>query len=60
MDLNASYYWSYWPYCFSMIRTEGPEALEVMGYAVAICQHHLYMASIRLSRVAPEERNGES
>ena len=27
-----------------MIKTEGPEALVVIGYAVAICQHHLYMA----------------
>ena len=45
MDLNAGYCWSHWPCCFFMIRTEGPEALVVMGQAVAICQHRLYMAS---------------
>ena len=28
-----------------MTRTEGHGALEVMGQAVVICQHHLYMAS---------------
>ena len=28
-----------------MIRSDGPEAVEVMGEAVVICQHHLYMAS---------------
>ena len=31
MDLNADYCWSRWPCLFSMIRTEGPEALVVMG-----------------------------
>ena len=45
MDLNAGYSWSHWPCCFSMIRTEGPEALVSIGQGVAICQHHLYMAS---------------
>ena len=28
-----------------MIRSEGPEVLVVIELAVAICQHHLYMAS---------------
>ena len=31
MDLNAGYCWPHWPCCFSMIRTEGPEALVVKG-----------------------------
>ena len=31
MDLNAGYCCPHWPCCFSMIRTEGPEALVVKG-----------------------------
>ena len=40
-----------------MIRTEGPEALVVIGQAVAIYQHHLYMASSEASTGRP--RGGE-
>ena len=29
--LNAAFSWPHWPCCFSMIRTEGPEALVAMG-----------------------------
>ena len=36
--------WPHWLCCFSMISGEGTEALVAMGWAVAICQHHLYMA----------------
>ena len=43
-DLNAGYCCSHGLFCFSMISSEGPEALMAMGQAVAICQHHLYMA----------------
>ena len=43
-DLNAGYCCSHGLCCFSMISSEGPEALVAMGQAVAICQHHLYMA----------------
>ena len=30
MDLNAGFCWPHWPFCFSMMRTEGPEALVVI------------------------------
>ena len=43
-DLNAGYCCSHGLCCFSMITSEGPEALMAMGQDVAIYQHHLYMA----------------
>ena len=43
-DLNPGYCCSHGLCCFSMVSSEGPEALVAMGQAVAICQHHLYMA----------------
>ena len=57
MDLNAGCCWSHWPCCFSMIRNDGPEALVVIGQAVAVCQHHLYMASSEAPTGRP--RGGE-
>ena len=48
------------PCCFSMIRTEGPEALVVKGEAVTICQHHLYMASSSSEAPAGRPRGGET
>ena len=40
-----------------MIRSRGPGALVVMGEAVVICQHHLYMASSEAPMGRP--RGGE-
>ena len=54
MYLNAVCCWSHWPCCFSMIRSDGPEALVTMEEAVAICQHHLYMASSEASTGRPQ------
>ena len=50
MDLNAGCCWSHWPCCFSMIRTEGPEALMVMGWAVAIQSFHMKVGQLGVFR----------
>ena len=53
MDLNAGYCCCHRLCCFSMIRSEGHEALMGLGEGVTICQHHLYMAFMRVARGAP-------
>ena len=53
MDLNAGFCCSHGLCCFSMIRSEGPEALVAIGQGVVICQHHLYTAFTRLVHGVP-------
>ena len=53
MDLNAGYRCSQGLCCFSMINNEGTEALVAIGKGVVICQHHLYMAFMRLAHAVP-------
>ena len=43
-DLNAGYCCSHGLCCFSVISSEGSEAVIAMGQAVAIYKHHLHMA----------------
>ena len=60
-DLNAGYCCSHGLCCFSMIRSEGPEALMAIEQGVTTCQHHLYMAFMRVAHGAPAGwRSGES
>ena len=43
-DLNAGYCCSHGLCCFSVISSEGSEAVMAMRQAVAIYKHHLHMA----------------
>ena len=53
MNRNAGYCYPQGLCCFSMIRSEEPEALVAIGKGIAICQHHLYMAFMRLVHGVP-------
>ena len=55
MDLNAGYYWPHWPCGVSMISTEGPEALVVMGYRLWQYTNITFTCA---SSEAPTERPG--
>ena len=53
MDLNAGYRCSCGLCCFSMVRSEGHEALVAIEKGMTICQHHLHMAFMRLAHAVP-------